>query len=134
MLPLHFDRNVSNIFLFSHNQDKRKAHYLHYGNNEFFLFPFCYVTIRTFFPCPLFFSSFLYAFSFAFGTLMTAFAWMPLKAFLPPFFSSPDLIVILFSALQPPKALAGIPFTPFPITTLFRFLLPANACADIPLT
>lgn len=72
---------------------------------------------------PLFFpNSFLYFLYCFFGTLITAFLWIPLIAFFPTFLSTVDLIVMDFKFLHPLKALSSIVCTFLPIVSFFSFL------------
>lgn len=113
--------------------------------------------ILTVLLCPFFAKSFVYAFFFAAGTLITAFLWIPFKAFAPTFFSIlllnvrlPRLLhpknallpipvscvlftMIFFNAVQPANAWLPIVFTFFLITALvtFRLFLNADAAIDV---
>ena len=66
-----------------------------------FLLHVCYFFILTVFFCPFPLNSFLYFASLLFGTLTTAFLWMPFKAFFPTDLSLADFTVIFFRFLQP---------------------------------
>ena len=68
-----------------------------------------YFIIFTLDFCPFFFKSLLYAFSFLAGTLIFAFAWIPLNALLPTFFRETDLIVILLRFLAFSNARLRLP-------------------------
>ena len=80
------------------------------------------------------FRSFWYALNFAAGTLITAFAEMPLNAEEPTAFKTFELIVMDVSALHPLNASLPIVVTLAPIFTLFSFVHPANALFPIAVT
>ena len=88
-----------------------------------------YFLIFTLFACPFPFRNFLYAFSFFFGTLMTAFLWIPLNAFFPTdfFVRDVDAILMVFRFLQPANAFAPIVLMFLLIVTVFSYLFPLHA-------
>ena len=84
---------------------------------------------EAFWPLPL--RIFWYALNFAAGTLITAFAEIPLSADDPTVFSAFVLIVMEVSALHPLNACFPIDVTLDPILTLFSLVHPENALLPI---
>ena len=83
--------------------DHKPYYDLHTGTSTVSCFCRCSQATFTFFPIPFVFRNFLYTVSFFFGTLITAFARIPLNAFAPTFFEVSLLVRIfmVFSFLSP---------------------------------